>query len=48
MPETPINHNQQQNGVFCACGTKLLRPISIREGVCQPCRNKRDGAGKAK
>jgi hypothetical protein len=31
----------------CACGAELHRNISIRTGECQPCRNKRQGAGKA-
>lgn len=37
--ETPINH--QADGLMprCSCGAVLHRPISIREGRCQACRN---------
>lgn len=43
MSETPINHDTNINigAAHCVCGAILVRPISIREGVCQSCRNER-------
>jgi hypothetical protein len=38
MKETPINHNIKLSPI-CNCGAVLYRPISIREGRCQACRN---------